>query len=101
MIDRLFKTTENDELVFDATGVEWLTNNDFAAGVYQRIRDNRVSEMRLAGDRRQQFVYFSVGLKMYSFAYNKKKRELLFSERLLRPGRKTDWRLVIGWRSVV
>lgn len=99
MIDRLFSVTENDDLIFDAASVEEVTSSEFVAAVVARIGQAAVEEMRLGGDRRHKFVYFSVAGKMYSFTYTKKEQQILFSESR-RLGKKLTWQFVIGFKAV-
>lgn len=106
MIDKLFMT-EGDNLLFDTETVRSLTDSDFVGHVLSRLRGYYVRGMKVGGDRRLQFVYFTMAAgydfrlpdKHYSFSYEKKTDTLIFSEQI-RKGKRLVWKFVVGWKPI-
>lgn len=106
MIEKLLTVDANDNLIFDYDGVKELTDTGFVDMVISKIKGCRLKEMRLGGDRRDQFLYFTVSDsytnlpdKYFSFAFEKETGTLLFSEQI-RKGKKLVWKFVVGWKPL-
>lgn len=95
MIDKLFRKQGENVLEIDYENLLQQTDLQFVDVLQEWIADKPITEMRLQGDRREKFVYFKSENKYYSFSYDVKKRQLLFS----RQTGYRKWAFVVGWRA--
>jgi len=94
MIDKLFRKRGEKSLEIDYESLLQQTDEQFVGILQEWIGSKEITEMRLQGSRREKFVYLQVEKKWYSFAYDAKIRQLLFSRQL----NAWKWAFVVGWR---
>lgn len=93
MLDTIFYTDKDDQLLLSGDSLLEQTDWEFANVVISRIGEDPVKEMTFGGDRRAKFVYFKTAAGQFSFAWDKEAQTILFSEQI-----KRDWKFVIGWK---
>lgn len=95
MLDKIFKQAGEKSLALDTETLRQHTDFRFVRIVEDKIAGQVIRNMRVNGDRRAGYLYFKIGSRQFSFAYDKIKRNLVFSEIV-----RGKWEFIVGFKEI-
>lgn len=96
MIAKIFKKYEDEQaIVLDYESIQQHTSSDFVSLVKKSIgiEDIALDQLKFTTEKKVSLVYFVAAGQWYSFCWDKKSKQLLFSEKI---GKK--WSFVVGFK---
>lgn len=99
MIDKLFKKYDEKSLQLDLSFIAEKLGDDFMKRLIDAGGSGVISELKFDADRRAAFAYYRVKNDWFSFAWDKKNEQLLFSKKLTNVFKnKPKWKFIVGWK---
>jgi hypothetical protein len=95
-VESIFKK-QGDDLTIDFSSLETMTSKEFVEKVSVSCGSESpgVGEMKFNGSRKQSFIYFKVDRNYFSFAWDERKAQLIFSRMI-----ENKWSFVVGYQVI-